>query len=563
MGKLMKSINFFLCLSMACCQNQRDSSSITRYDEGAIEFLRGEIALCGATDGQFGEVKFGLSCQETTKEDFNLAIALLHSFEYEEAEKAFTKVIDKDPECTMAYWGVAMCNFHALWRPPTIDDLKKGTRAIEIASSLRKTTKKEQNYVEAISSFYTGWEQLDHHTRTIRFTEAMKRIYEEYPDDKEAAIFYALALNSSADLSDKTYRNRRKAGQILERLFPNQPNHPGVAHYIIHSYDYPELAAMALPAARSYASIAPASAHAQHMPSHIFTRLGLWDESIISNLNSTSAAQCYAEQLDMSGNWDEEIHATDYLVYAYLQQGNVLEAKKLVDYLTSLEKIHPIGVKAAYPTAAIPARFYLETRNWEKASQLEMSLNDFPLEIYPWSNGIIHFTRALGAAHTGDLAAANQDLEKLMKCHELLVRENNEYMATQVQIMVKAAQAWVRFFEGNLREALTLMNTSAQLELQTEKQSLTPGEVLPSQELLGDLLIKLEKPQQALGAYELNLKLRPNRFNGLYGAAKAARLSGDNVKATSYYQILIKVARPTDKERSELLEARDYLARNS
>ena len=563
MENLLKSSSVFLCLMMACCQHQRDSSSITRYDEGAIEFLRGEIALCGATDGQFGEVKFGLSCQETTKEEFNLAIALLHSFEYEEAEKVFTKVIDKDPECTMAYWGVAMCNFHALWRPPTINDLKKGTKAIEIASTLKNTTKKERDYVEAISSFYTGWEKLDHHTRTVRFTKAMKRMYEEYPNDIEAAIFYALALNSSADLADKTYKNRRKAGQILEKLFPDQPNHPGVAHYIIHSYDYPELAPMALSAARSYASIAPASAHAQHMPSHIFTRLGLWDESIISNLNSTSSAQCYAEQLEMSGNWDEEIHATDYLVYAHLQQGNVLEAKKLVDYLTSLEKIHPIGVKAAYPTAAIPARFYLETRNWEKASQLEMSSNDFPIEKYPWSNGIIHFTRVLGSAHTGDLAAANQDLEKLMECHRRLVTENNEYMATQVLIMVKAAQAWVQFFEGNLREALALMNSSAQLELQTEKQSLTPGEVLPSQELLGDLLIILDQPQQALIAYELNLKLRPNRFNGLHGAAKAARLSGDHVKATSYYQILIEVARPTANERSELLEARDFLATGS
>jgi len=558
MPHFLKPLCLFIYSLLVCCQQTKDSSSIPSLQDNQVEFLRGEIALCGSSDSQFGVVTFGQSCSLETQGSFNLAIALLHSFEYKEAEKAFTKVIDLDPECAMAYWGIAMCNFHALWRPPTIEDLTKGSLAVAIAQSSKNTTSREKAYIKAIGSFYTDWDKIDHATRASQFKVAMQEIYLNYPNDDEAAIFYALALNSAADLSDKTYNDRIEAGIILGQMFPDKPDHPGIAHYIIHSYDYPELANKALNAARSYASIAPASAHAQHMPSHIFTRLGLWNESIISNLNSTSSAQCYAEQMTMEGNWDEEIHATDYLVYAYLQQGNVSEALKLMDYLTSLKKILPIGVKAAYPTAAIPARFYLETRNWEKASQLKMSINDFPMTQYPWSNGIIYFARLLGAAHIGNLEAAKQELEMLVKCYGLLVKEKNDYMATQVSIMVKAGQAWIKFFEGNSKEALAFMETSAELELQTEKQSLTPGEVLPAQELLGDLLMEMNRPQQALEAYQLNLKLRPKRFNGLYGAAKAAHLSGDPGQAKLYYRKLLETS-TTKNERFELEKARAYL----
>ncbi len=539
------------------CQNK---SSKTETSLTSIDLLRGDITLCGS--GQFGEVSFSLSCDINVQESFDLAISLLHSFEYEEAEKAFAKVIDVDPNCAMAYWGVAMCNFHALWRPPRVDDLKKGSLAIKIARSLKEKTERETQYIEAIASFYNDWDIVDHHTRIARFENAMETMYNTYPADKEAAIFYALALNSAADLSDKTYKNRRKAGKILEGLLPNQPNHPGITHYIIHSYDYPELASMALSAARNYASMAPASSHAQHMPSHIFTRLGLWEESIQSNLNATSSAQCYAEQVGMDGNWDEEIHGTDYLVYAYLQIGKINEAKKLLEYLKSVDKISPIGVKAAYPSAAIPARLYLETRQWDKAAKLEMPSKDFPSDQFPWSNGIIHFVRVLGAVHNGNIKDAKIDLEQLNMCYQNLLDSNDTYMANQVMIMKKSAEAWIRYYEGNKEQALNLMTISVAMESNTEKHSLTPGEVVPAQELLGDLFMKLNKPSEALKAYELNLKNRPNRFNGVYGAAVSAKAAGDEEKAYMYFQMLLKLTRSSDSDRPELEEAREFVGLN-
>lgn len=495
----------------------------------SLELIRGEIALCGYTPGLFGKVNFGSACSGNSQDDFSLAIALLHSFEYEESEKVFAKILDQDPECAMAYWGIAMCNFHALWRPPTKDDLTKGSMAINIAISLQNKSEKEVDYINAISAFYNDWENIEHHTRTVRFEKAMEKLYLKYSEEKEAAIFYALALNASADLTDKTYKNRIKAASILENLFPDEPDHPGIAHYIIHSYDYPRLAELALDAARRYASIAPASAHAQHMPSHIFTRLGLWEESIKSNLSATSSAKCYAEQVHMNGNWDEEIHGTDYLMYAYLQTGQMENAKVVLEYMKTVERIEPIGVKGAYPTAAIPARYYLETRNWELAKNLKMASDDYPVKDFPWSNGLIHFTRALGAIHSNVLDSASIDISKLKECSNYLTEQGNNYMATQVEIMVKAAEAWLLFFEGNYEDALTTMKLSAEMEYKTEKQSLTPGEVLPAQELLGDLLMMMERPSAALKAYEVNLKQRPNRFNGVYGAAKAAQAMGDEV----------------------------------
>lgn len=546
-------LNLLLFTTLVNCKKKAKPNP----DLVSINLLRGDILLCGG--GDFGDVSFSFSCSYDTRNDFNLAISLLHSFEYEEAEKAFAKVIDADPNCAMGYWGVAMCNFHALWRPPTEDDLKKGSLAIKNARLLKDKTERETEYIEAIALFYDNWETIDHKTRIAKFESAMERIYKAYPDDKEASIFYALALNSAADLADKTYINRRKAGKILEELFPDKPNHPGIAHYIIHSYDYPELAKMALSSARRYAAIAPASSHAQHMPSHIFTRLGLWEESIQSNLNATASAQCYSQQVEMDGNWDEEIHGTDYLVYAFLQIGKTDDAKNLLDYLMSINKIYPNGVKGAYPTAAIPARFYLETRQWNKAAHLEMNSNDFPTDKFPWSNGIIHFARVLGAVHSGDLLNAQIDLEKLKNCHQSLLSKNNTYMANQVNIMVNAANAWIHLYENKKEQALALMTESANLEYETEKQSLTPGEVLPAQELLGDLLMKLNNPAEALGAYELNLKIRPNRFNGLYGAALAAKQSGDNEKAIQYFNQLIELTKDFNSDRSEIAEAKEFI----
>lgn len=321
----------FLLSLLVSCKGKNTTPATEAINE--IKLKRGEVVLCGPTDKQFGTVEFVTSCSPKTKKDFDLAIALLHSFEYDEAEKVFAKIIDDDPGCAMAYWGVAMSNYHQVWpSPPTEAELEKGTKAISIAQSLKQKSKIETDYINAIALFYKDSKTIDHRTRSQSFVKAMEKLYKEYPTDREAAVFYALSLVGSADLSDKSYNNQRKAGAILSALYPNEPNHPGIVHYIIHTYDNPELATLALPAAKKYASIAPSSAHAQHMPSHIFTRLGLWNESIQSNLASTASAKCYAESAGIKGHWDEELHGLDYLVYAYLQKGENDLAKKQLDY---------------------------------------------------------------------------------------------------------------------------------------------------------------------------------------------------------------------------------------
>jgi hypothetical protein len=281
--KIPKALPFLLCLylTFSCTgkNNIPSSDTIT-----GIHLKRGDIVSCGPPDKEFGQVHFETTCPKEVEKEMDLALALLHSFEYDESEKAFAKVIDKAPGCAMAYWGVAMSNYHPLWAPPAKDELEKGARAIAAAQSITGKSKRETEYIDAIGAFYKGWENSDHHTRTLNYSRAMEKLYADYPNDKESAIFYALSLTAAADPTDKTYNNQKKAGDILNALYQKDPNHPGIVHYIIHSFDYPELASLALTAARNYAKVAPSSAHALHMPSHIFTRLGLWDECINSNI---------------------------------------------------------------------------------------------------------------------------------------------------------------------------------------------------------------------------------------------------------------------------------------
>jgi hypothetical protein len=320
----------FLSLIGFCCQEKAAAPSALSISD--LKLKRGEVVSCGPGDKQFGSLDFKVTCHPKAVQDFALAVKLLHSFEYDEAEKVFADVIEKDPQCAMAYWGVAMSNFHALWAPPSDDELKKGAKAIEIARSIKGKSDREASYIEAIAAFYKDYATIDHRSRCLAFEEAMHRLRERYPEDHEASIFYALALNAAADPADKSFSKQKKAGQILNALYKSQPNHPGVIHYIIHTYDSPELAGLALPAARKYASVAPSSAHALHMPSHIFTRLGLWEECISSNKASVDAAQCYAESAGIKGHWDEELHGLDYLMYAYLQRGQNHLAKNQLNY---------------------------------------------------------------------------------------------------------------------------------------------------------------------------------------------------------------------------------------
>lgn len=526
----------------------------------AINLKRGDIVLCGATDKQFGTVNFITSCSQKTKKDFDLAIALLHSFEYDEAEKVFAKIIDDEPECAMAYWGVAMANYHQVWpSPPTPEELEKGNKAISVAQSLTQKSIIETDYINAIAQFYKDWNTIDHRTRSLNFAKAMEKIYKEYPTDKEASIFYALALVGSANPADKTYSNQRKAGKILTDLYPDEPNHPGIVHYIIHSYDYPELAKLALPAARKYASIAPASAHAQHMPSHIFTRLGLWDECIHSNRTSTSSAKCYAENAGIKGHWDEELHGMDYLVYAYLQKGENKLAKQQCEYLKNIQEVYPSNFKVAYAFAAIPSRYCLENKLWKEAATLEIRPADFPWQKFPWQKAIFHFTRLMGSAHTGNTNLARTELKKLNAIYDTLSAQKDVYKANQVLIQIKTGGAWILLAEGKNMEALQQMQLAADMEDKTEKSPVTPGEVLPAKELLADMLLQLNKPAEALAAYEADLKKHPNRFNGLYGAGLASERTNNSEKAKNYYQQLKAVANSPLASRPELQKARLFL----
>ena len=525
----------------------------------SLDLKRGALVSCSPNTGQFGQISFSASVPEKLKADFNMAIALLHSFEYTEAEKMFAKVIDRAPECSMAWWGIAMSNFHPLWAPPTPPELEKGAKAVEIARSIKDKTKRESDYIDAIGAFYHDTARLDHRSRVLNFESAMEKIYRTYADDKEAPVFYALALNAAADPADKTYARQKKAFSILNNIFQEEPLHPGTAHYIIHNYDYPGLAEMALPAARKYASIAPASSHAQHMPSHIFTRLGLWDECINSNMVAASSAKCYAEQAKIKGHWDEELHALDYLLYAYLQKGDDDHAKEQMDYLKTIKEVHPVNFKVLYAFAAMPGRYFLEKRMWKEAAAMEISPADFPWEKFSWQKAIIHFTRVLGSVHTNKMEEAKMELDNLKALHNILSKQKNmSREAAQVAVQINASEAWINYKEGNNNEALKLMTKAAEMEDATEKHPVTPGEIIPARELLGDLLLEMNKPALALEAYESVLKTHPNRLNGLYGAGVAAQKSGNKEEAIAQFKKLATTTTP-NSTRQEVQNARSFL----
>lgn len=541
---MQKSALLLLCITLLLsCKPKANSPSAEQISQ--LKLKTGQLILCGSPAKELGELDVVTSCKATTQTDFNLAVKLLHSFEYDEAEKVFANVIQQDPQCVMGYWGIAMANFHPLWTPPTEEELLKGAQAIQLARSLQ-TSAREAAYLEAISAFYQDWQTLDHPTRCLRFEKQMEHLYKTYPNDKEATIFYALALDAAASPDDASFRKQKKAGALLKTLYPKSPNHPGIVHYLIHTYDYPQLAQQGLPAARAYASIAPASAHALHMPAHIFTRLGLWDECIQSNRASVSAAQCYAQAAGMKGHWDEELHGLDYLVYAYLQKGESDSAKKQLDYLKTIRDVEPVNFKVAYAFAAIPARYVLETKRWAEAAHLQVTPAHFPWQNYPWQAAIIHFTRSLGNARIGNLPEASRELAQVRSLQQILLKKKDVYKASQVGIQLYTAQAWLQLKQGHTQQALALMEQAANLEDKTQKHPVTPGEVLPARELLGDMLLQVGKPAEALTAYERTLQTHPNRLNALYGARQAATAIQDNQKANAYAAQLVRLTHKSD-----------------
>ena len=523
-------------------------------------------------------MNFKVSCSPQAQKQFNRAVAWLHSFEYDEAEKAFSEVTVSDPRCGMGYWGVAMSNYHPLWAPPGVAELQKALSAIEKAKAAGPVTQRERDYIAAIEVFYKDFDKLDHRSRAFAYSDAMKQVYQRHPADREAGVFYALTLIATGTMAhDKTYAREKEAAQILNRVLAREPQHPGVAHYIIHSYDYPALAHLAVPAARSYAKIAPASAHAQHMPSHIFTRLGLWSEGIRSNLDAHAAAKAYAVRNQMTGAWDEQLHAMDYLAYAYLQSAQDKKAWGVLDELYKIPKTEPENFKVAYAFTAIPARYALERRQWREAAKLELPAapsgaarvssasaywKSFPWQRFRWAEAHIHYARAIGAARSGDATAARKDVEKLQALQAALVIPKGEYdWAKQVEIERLVASAWLAYAEAQPEEALRLMRAAADLDDATDKHPVTPGAILPAREQLGELLLELKQPTAALQEFEISLRSAPNRFNGLYGAARAAKLAADQNKAKTYYGKLVTLVRGADSARPEIEEAKAYLAR--
>lgn len=550
--KVWLVVSTILVVCIIACKNTKPNPALA-----SIDLKRGELLLCSTES--FGEVNFSLSCSYETRDTFDLALSLLHSFEYAEAEKAFVKVIDMDPNCAMAYWGVSMSIFQSLWMQSDLSYLEKGEKLLKLANKLPKSDL-EKDYLDAISVFYKDWESIDKLTRQRMYEKKMEELYIKHEGDTEAAVFYALAIRAAADPNDKSYSRQKKSGKILEDLFIEKPNHPGIAHYIIHNYDYPELATKALSTARRYAEIAPASAHAQHMPSHIFTRLGLWDESINTNLNSASSATCYAESVNPTASWAQEIHAVDYLVYGYLQMGDNQKAAEQLKEMQAVQDVFPKDHFAAtYALTAMPVRMALENKNWDQASKLELPTINFPWENLHWEKAMLHFGKALGYSHTNNIPSAENELASLEMLHQSLLDSKEAYKAGQVNVQIHSAKAWIELAKGNKDNALVLMETAAKLEGETSKHAVTPGEVLPADELLGDMLLALNKPKEALEAYEINLKGHPNRFNGVYGAAIAAKESDNNEKAVHYFNQLIELTKNSNSERPEIKEAKAFV----
>ena len=516
-------------------------------------------------DPQLGTIVFETSCNPAAEASFRRALGWLHSFEYEQAARTFAQATTADPRCAIAHWGVAMSYFHPLWAPPTAAELELASAALAAAREAGVASEREQAYIAALETFYRDSGRLDHRTRVLAYSAAMEQVHARYPQDHEAAVFYALSLIAAGTMDqDPAFARERQAGAILNSVLALAPDHPGVAHYLIHSFDYPPLAELALPAARRYATIAPASPHAQHMPSHIFVRLGLWDETIRSNLASEAASRDFAVAQGLPDSSSERLHAMDYLVYGYLQTGRDREAEGVLAELNAIRRADPPSFAVAYAATAIPARLALERRQWDRASSLELPDNVrqlAPLAQFRWGEAHIHFARSIGAARLGRIEPAREELVRLREIEESLVVPPGTYdWRTQVAIERQIAEAWLAQAEGRSEDSVRLMRAASDLDDATEKHPVTPGAILPPREQLGELLLELGRPVEALSAYEASLRRAPGRLAALYGAARAANLAGDRARAGRYYGQVVELTESGDRTRTEVQEARAFIA---
>ncbi len=531
----MRKVVWVVCLVVAL-------GSVTVADEGHHEDL---------TQEQLGSVHFAVSCTSEAQKSFEKGVALLHSFWYEEAEKTFLDIEKQDPKCAMAHWGVAMSLWHQLWDQPGAATIERGSKELRQARKIhsKAETARERDYITALQGFYSNSRQSDHKARARAYSDGMEKIYERYPDDHEGAAFYALSLLASEPDNDTTFANRRKAGAILEKLFAIEPNHPGVAHYLIHTYDKPQLAELGLPAARRYAQIAPFAPHAVHMPSHIFARVGDWPDSIKSNLASIAATR-HAAAMHMGGE-GHQFHAMDFLIYAYLQSGREDEAAKVIDEVKAMPAMQMAGRDMhAFAMSKFSAMYAIELHRWRDAANLEAITGATPSD-----RAYTYWAKAIGAARSGDQASARKDLAEIEIIHKDFVTQQSKYDAEYIAQLQEEASAWVLHGDGKDDEATSILRKVADHE-----DAIGPEQTsMPAREMLADMLLETHHPEQALAEYQSDLKFNPNRFRGLYGAAEAAEMAGRGSDAAQYYGLLVKTCDGSRSTRPELAKAKQAL----
>jgi tetratricopeptide (TPR) repeat protein len=509
-----------------------------------------------------GEVHFATTCDEGVGETFDRAVALLHSFEFAESRQTFEAVAAADPGCAMAHWGIAMTYYHPLWAPPRPNDVEHGSAAADAALAMA-SSEREAGFIEAIATFYRDYEILDHRTHAMAYEEAMELVTAGHPEDPEAAIFHQLAVLSNADPTDETYAVQRKTGAFFEAMFDEMPEHPGLAHYIIHSYDYPPLSAMAVEAAHRYLEIAPTLAHAVHMSSHIFTQEGMWDASIDANRRSVASARDAGERLGTVVHAQRgEMHALDYRAYAFLQQGRNEAAREIVAHIDAFEGLHwEVGV-VAFNASAVPVRYTLERHAWEEAAALpEATEAQNASDAYQnqTAAAMRYWARAVGAARSGDVDRARDELAHVTEFATASSDHPYVWVRNTTEVFRLQAEAWLALAEDRGEQALQLMREAVAIEDQTDKESLSPGRVLPSHEQLGDMLMELGQAEEAFREYAESLKYADQRFNSIYGMARSAHDWGRGDLATHSYRLLLELA-VTDSPRPEVAEAREYLA---
>jgi tetratricopeptide (TPR) repeat protein len=525
-----------------------------------------------------GNVTFSISCDPNVQSDFARGVALLHSFFYEEARRVFTSVAERDANCAMAQWGIAMTWWHPIWTPPTPDEMRAGKAAIEKAMAMKAGSDRERGFITALNIYYNTPDgstagpvgqschgPVGSRDRVLAYETAMRQLRDKYPDDFEVQTFYAFAVLGVgyATPNDSTLSKQLEAAGMLEKLWKQNPNHPGVVHYLIHSYDYPQLAKRGLPAAKSYASIAPWVPHALHMPSHIFTRLGMWDESIASNQASVQASRAYAAMRHRDATEAEELHALDYMAYSYLQEARDSEAKKIVDLAAKVRKTNPeLEFSAAYALAAIPTRYTFERNDWAAAAVLPIP--DLPhWSSFPFMEALIEYGHALGRAHTADLDGAHKAIARMQQLRDATKDPKFDYFKSHLDLQMQAASAWVAEGEGKRNDAIEMLRRAADAEDVLGKHPVSPGAFIPIREQLGSLLLESGQSKEAQREFEAALKIYPGRFRGLYGAAQAAEQAGDRKTAGLYYAKLAAQTSKAGASRSELNHVREFLSAQS